>query len=78
MSGQLPKGFALFDVDQSIRHCAITNHLTRTGRALAVLWDQYRSWRFMANSKSLIAKRLCLRMRVKALIKADRILRGEA
>ena len=78
MSEQLPKGFAIFDVDQSIQPCPITDHLARTGRALAVLWDQYRSWRFMANSKSLVAKRLCLRMRVNALIKADRILRGEA
>lgn len=51
----------------------------RIGKALAVLWTQYRAWEmFTKGAKSKLVARWHIASKTQALIKHDRILRGEA
>ncbi|WP_199884924.1 hypothetical protein [Pseudomonas bohemica] len=54
----------------------MNNYIERTGRALNVLWAQYNSCRYIANSKTGEVRRLAMKLKTKALIKHDRIMRG--
>jgi hypothetical protein len=58
---------------------AVERHMSRTGRALRVLWDHFRNWELFATGTSApILDRWYIATKTKALIKHDRILRGEA
>ena len=51
----------------------------RIGKALAVLWTQFRAWEmFTKSAKSQLVARWHIASKTQALIKHDRILRGEA
>lgn len=50
----------------------------RLGRALSALCAQYNSCRWIANSRSSVMRRFAMKMKAQALIKHDRIMRGEA
>ncbi|NWC24053.1 hypothetical protein HX787_20345 [Pseudomonas tolaasii] len=53
--------------------------LNGAGRALWVLWEQYRYWGLLAQGSSKqLQGRWNIATKTKALIKHDRILRGEA
>ncbi|MBX9404764.1 hypothetical protein K5E40_03625 [Pseudomonas baetica] len=55
----------------------MNEQMLRTGKALEVLWAQFHSARVVANTKQSWVKRFVLSLKTKALIKHDRILRGE-
>ncbi len=75
----MPHGFQMFEVEQSVRESYVTTHLFRAGKALSVLWSQYRTWElFTKGSKAELVARWHIASKTKALIKHDRILRGEA
>lgn len=58
----------------------MSKHIEITGRALAVLWRQFREWEhtiaWIAGNGTM--KRWHIASKSKALIKHDRILRGDA
>lgn len=57
----------------------MSQHIEITGRALAVLWRQFREWDSTIpwNSKNGTMKRWHIASKCKALIKHDRVLRGD-
>lgn len=55
----------------------MNEQILRAGRALEVLWSQFHSVRIIENTGQSWVKRYVLSLKVKALIKHDRILRGE-
>lgn len=58
----------------------MSDHIKRVGRALAILWRQFREWEhttaWIAGNGTM--KRWHIASKCKALIKHDRVMRGEA